>query len=174
MLTVTLYNTGKFPKGEGAVSWGIAGPTEKGGARETRKQTSQTSQFCRGPAWSRALKNGFTHVLFLVKPKFPRVQRLSNKEQVRKQIRQEPLPIVASPCTLPGQGLAHSVCPEEASTAPDQGRKLPTQTSPGSVMNVNLNPQRAYSIFQFPMYPSTRGTSPWLPRGVSGSHQPRG
>lgn len=152
------------------MSWGTAGPTEKGGACETRKQTSQTSQFCRGPASSRALKNGFTPVLFLLKPKFPRVQRLSNKEQGRKQIRLEPLPIAVSPRTLPGRGLAHSVCPEEASTAPDQGRKRPTQTPPGSV----LNPQRACSIFQFPMYPSTRGTSPWLPRGVSGSHQPRG
>lgn len=152
LLSVTCYQSlftiqGSFLKGQVPVELGIAGRAEKAGPCETRKQTSQTSPFRRGPASSGALKNGFYTCAAPQETHIPTcTKRLSNKAQVRNKSHWSLL-IAASQCTLPGRALAYFVCPEEAGTDPDQGRKQPTQTFPGSVMNVNLNPQRAYSIF---------------------------
>lgn len=68
--------------------------------------------------------------------------RLSSKEQVRKQILQEPL-LIAVPLSayrLVG-ALTDFAHPDVASTAEDQDGKRPIKTFPGFVMNANLNPQ---------------------------------
>ena len=132
---VLLYIIGKFRKGEKWL-WSWENRWKKGERR----------------AWYQ--KMNFTGIPLLPRDGFytrtcpPEIQiptctmRPSNKEQVRKQILQEPL-LIAVPLSayrLVG-ALTDFAHPDVASTAEDQDGKRPIETFPGFVTNANLNPQ---------------------------------